>query len=73
MEKGLLMSYNPLDEPITRHIDVDLYYTGLKQKAAISENGATRRNLILDGTRAKLKVIIPAKSQKWLVFEEAGH
>ena len=67
-EKGLLMVYNPLDEPIVREIDVDLYYTGLKNQATVSENDGVSRKLTLSGTKTKLKVTIPAKSQKWFVF-----
>lgn len=67
-EKGLLMLYNPLDEPISREIDVDLYYTGLKNKAFMSENEGALKVLTLDGTKAKLKITIPAKSQTSVVF-----
>lgn len=69
-EKGLLMVYNPLDEPITREIDIDLYYTGLKNQAMMSENDGVARILNFSGTKTKLKVTIPAKSQKWLVFSQ---
>ncbi|MGJ7032467.1 hypothetical protein [Niabella hirudinis] len=68
-EKGLLMIYNPLEEPITRDIEIDLYYTGLKHRAVISENDGLRKSLVLDGTRARLTVTIPAKSQQWFLFE----
>lgn len=66
-EKGLLMVYNPLNEPITREIDVDLYYTGLQKQANISENGGPARKITLNGTKITLKVSIPAKSQQWFL------
>lgn len=68
-EKGLLMVYNPLDEQITREIDVDLYYTGLKNKVMLTENDGVPKSQILNGTKARLKVTIPAKSQHWFVFK----
>lgn len=67
-EKGLLMVYNPLDQPITREINVDLYYTGLKKQVSISENGGAARKMALNGTKMTLKVSIPAKSQKWFLL-----
>ena len=67
-EKGLLMVYNPLDQPITREIDVDLYYTGLKKQASISENDGAAKKITLNGTKMTLKVSIPAKSQKWFLL-----
>ncbi len=67
-EKGLLMVYNPLDEPITREIDVDLYYTGLQKEVHVSENGGTSKKMALNGTNMTLKVSIPAKSQTWFLL-----
>jgi hypothetical protein len=68
-EKGLLMVYNPLDQPITREIDVDLYYTGLQKQVSISENDGTLKKMALNGTKMTLKVSIPAKSQKWFLLK----
>lgn len=67
-ENGLLMVYNPLEEPITRDIEVDLYYTGLKDQASVRENGGAVKRLALKGSKATLKVTVPAKSQRWFVF-----
>lgn len=71
-EKGLLMIYNPLDESITREIEVDLYYTGLKNIANMSVNGVTPKSIKLNGTKARLKFSIPAKSQSWFVFTSSN-
>ncbi len=68
-EKGLLMIYNPLETPITRTLDIDLYYTGLAQQAQMSEQDGAFKPLKLNGTRATIKVTIPAKSQTWVVFK----
>ena len=68
-EKGLLMVYNPLDEPIRRRIRVNLYYTGLEGKATVSEQDGKSRTLKLDRDRnAVFEVEIPAKSQTWFVM-----
>lgn len=67
-EKGLLMVYNPLNESITRNIEVDLYYTGLKNRVTMSENDGAAKKITLNGTRLNLRITIPAKSQQWFVF-----
>ncbi|HRP32857.1 MAG TPA: hypothetical protein PKV73_13245, partial [Agriterribacter sp.] len=69
-EKGLLMVYNPLNVSITRDIEVDLYYTGLKSRATVSENDGAGRKMTLNGTKLHLTVTVPAKSQKWFVFSD---
>jgi hypothetical protein len=67
-EKGLLMVYNPLDQPISREIDVDLYYTGLQKQASISENDGPAKKMAMNGSKMTLRVSIPAKSQKWFLI-----
>ncbi len=68
-EKGLLMVYNPLNEPITRTLVVDLYYTGLKRKAQISEQDQKFKSIKLDGSKAIITMTIPAKNQTWFVIK----
>ena len=70
-EKGLLMVYNPLDEPIRRKLKVNLYYSGLKDKVMVSEQEGPARCLQLDRNyQAELEVVIPAKSQTWFTLTE---
>ena len=70
IEKGLLMIYNPLDEPIHRKLRVNLYYTGVKDKALISEqDGKARKYHIEPNGDVWLEMIIPAKSQTWFVIK----
>ena len=70
-EKGLLMVYNPLDEPIRRKLKVNLYYSGLKDKVMVSEQEGPARCLQLDRDyQAELEVVIPAKSQTWFTLTE---
>ena len=68
-EKGLLMVYNPLEEPIKRQITVNLYYTGLKDKVVLSEQDGKSRTLKLTRDyNVVIDVEIPAKSQTWFVM-----
>lgn len=70
MEKGLLMVYNPLDEPIKRNLKIDLYYTGLKDKVVVSEQDGKAKKINLDRDyNAVFEVEIPAKSQTWFVIK----
>lgn len=68
-EKGLLMVYNPLDTPIERMLKVDLYYTGLREQATVSENGKAGNVMHLDGSVLHLPVSIPANGQVWFVLK----
>jgi hypothetical protein len=69
-DKGLIMIYNPLTEPITRNIEVDVYYTGLKDQASIiGENGIAKK-VTLKGTKLNLQVTIPANSQQWFALRQ---
>ena len=68
-ERGLLMVYNPLEEPIRKQISVDLYYTGLTQTATLCEqDGKARKVRIDDRHKALIDIEVPAKSQTWFVI-----
>lgn len=69
-EKALVMLYNPTNQPITRSINLPLYYTGLTDKAKIriQENAAVEYTLDR-GYNAKVTVTIPARANTWLVVE----
>lgn len=68
-EKGLLMIYNPLNEPVKRKIKVNLYYTGLKGNAvATDSSGKVYRVSIGSGHQAWIDCTIPANGHEWLVF-----
>jgi len=69
--KGMLMVYNPLNEPIKRRIKVDLYYTGLKEKATVAEQDKDPRTISIDcDSNAWFDMEIPAHSQTWFVIKE---
>lgn len=67
--KGLLMVYNPLTEPIKRTLKVNLYYTGLKDKAIIKEQDEQEKTILLDRDyNVMIETEIPAKSQTWFLI-----
>lgn len=71
-QKGFMLLYNPLNEPITRTIQVPLYYTGLSNQVNISEQGNTKQRITLTLNRAyemPLTFTIPANSYTWYVIE----
>jgi hypothetical protein len=72
-EKGLLMVYNPMNEPIKRTLRVNIYYTGLTEKAFVSANeGKPELMSISNDNILTLPVEIPARSQCWYVMTSSG-
>ncbi|MFC1757688.1 alpha-galactosidase [Planctomycetota bacterium] len=67
--KGMLLVYNPTDQPITKTIRVNLYYTGLKDKAGVSEKDRSAETLQL--TRdyfVHVKVTVAPNGMNWFVI-----
>lgn len=70
---GLLMVYNPLDQPAERTLRVPLYYTGLTRAALIREQeNRPRRYPLARDFSVDLKVRVPAQSRTWFVIERPG-
>lgn len=70
--RGLAMIYNPLPQPITRQIRLPLYYTGLKQDAKVSSEGAPSKVYSLDREFAiSVPVMVPANGRIALFIREA--
>jgi hypothetical protein len=70
-ERGLVMLYNPLDQPVTRRIGLPLYYTGLDQTVAIrTEDGPSRTYTLDRNWSVPIDVTIPAGGYTWLVIED---
>ncbi len=69
-EKGLLAAFNPLDEAVNRTLHVNLYYTGLDDKASIREQENTPKEYAIarDHT-VEIPVSIPAQGFAWWVVE----
>jgi hypothetical protein len=69
-EKGMLVVFNPMNEPVTKKLRVNLYYTGLSDSARIREQGgsAKRFKLARDYT-AEIPVTVKAQGMNWFVVE----
>jgi len=68
-ERGLAMIYNPLDEPIQRHIRLPLYYTGLTNRAEVrQEAGRMQKIRLARDYSAEVAVTVPARGRTWLVI-----
>jgi hypothetical protein len=68
--KGMLVAFNPLDEPVERMLRVNLYYTGLTDVAAIRHEGGAAREVKLDRRYGvELPVKIGPQGMTWFVIE----
>lgn len=69
-EKALVMLFNPTQYEMEKELELPLYYTGVKNKVAVSveEEKAINYKLNLDQKLA-IKVKIPAESFTWLVIK----
>ena len=69
-EKGMLVVFNPLNEPVTKTLRVNLYYTGLKETARLSERGQPATRVPVDRDyNITLNVTIPAQAMDWFVID----
>lgn len=67
--KGLAMLYNPTDKPITRTIQLPLYYTGLKQAAVLTWPNNRKQTIQLNRDfTATIIVTIPANGYTWMTI-----
>ena len=68
--KGLLMVYNPLDEPITRRLTLPLYYSGIRGKAKVQEQeGKTKTYRVDKNYSISLEISIPANGYNYFVLK----
>jgi hypothetical protein len=68
-EKGLLMLYNPLNEKITRTLEIPVYFTGITDIANVQDNeGKTKRYRLDHDYKIKLEVTIPSKGYAWYII-----
>ncbi|MBS0195921.1 MAG: hypothetical protein JSR77_04105 [Planctomycetes bacterium] len=73
-ERGMLMVYNPSPAPVTRSLDVNLYYTGLTEHALVTDaSGRAWRVPIAPGGAASIEVNVPAHSSSWYVIQSAAN
>lgn len=63
--KGFLLLFNPLNVPLTRRLNIPLYYTGLEKKAVLF-NDREKKTLRLNRQfEVELEVTIPAGGWVW--------
>ena len=68
-QKGMVCVYNPLDDDVQKTIHVNLYYTGLTEKAQVSREGQIDREYQLARDYViNLEVNVPAKGMTWYVI-----
>ncbi|MFA5814292.1 MAG: hypothetical protein WC865_01540 [Bacteroidales bacterium] len=69
-ENGLLMLYNPLEEPITRELKIPVYYTGLSDKVQVAQQeGQAKTYSINRDYEIILTVTIPAKGYQYYILK----
>lgn len=69
-EKGLLMLYNPLNEKITRTLEIPVYYTGLTNIANLREqDGKSSRYKISRDYKITIEINIPSRGYNWYVVD----
>jgi hypothetical protein len=69
-EKGLLMIYNPLNQPVKKYFKVNIYYTGLSNSALIGENdGPFSKYSISRDYNVIIPVNVAANSQSWYIIK----
>jgi hypothetical protein len=70
--RGLAMVFNPLEQPVKRTLALPLYYTGLKDRAAIRrEEGPPHRYALDRNGNAQLTMELGPKRVTWFVIEPA--
>ncbi len=69
-EKGMLVVFNPLNEPVTKKLRVNLYYTGLTEAARVREQGGVAKRYKLARDYAvEIPVTVKAQGMNWFVIE----
>lgn len=68
-EKGLAVLFNPKNEMVETTLKIPLYYTGLKDAARVSEEGAREQIMAIDrDCNIALNVRIKPSGMKWFVI-----
>ena len=69
-EKGFVMYFNPTDQSIKKRVNLPLYYTGLKDKARITEQeGISKTYTLSRDYSVEIEIEIPASGNTWLTIE----
>lgn len=68
--KGMLVVFNPLDQPVERELEVGLYYTGLDTETTLrGEDGKEQVLPLARDYSVKAPVSVPANGFAWYTFE----
>lgn len=71
--QGMVMVYNPTNEPLSQEITLPLYYTGIADECSISEQDMTPQKLKLSRDyKITIKPKVPPMSCTWYVVRDAG-
>ena len=64
--KGMLCVYNPLSSEVSQTLTIDLYYTGLTDKAVVAVgNGPGTDHKLSRNFKIKLPVTVPGGGMQW--------
>jgi hypothetical protein len=67
--EGLVMLFNPTNEPIKTEIKLPLYYTGLTKASVREKEGVAKSYTLERGYNIKLPVELKPQSYSWWVVE----
>jgi hypothetical protein len=68
-QKGMLVVFNPLPQPVARTLRVNLYYTGLTTQARVREQGRRAKTFKLNrDCTIELPVQVSARGMNWFVI-----
>ena len=69
-EKGMLLVYNPLSDPITKKLTIPLYYTGLTDKARVQiEHSAVEEYDLDRAYNIELEISVEGNGYSWVVIK----
>ena len=69
-EKGMLVVFNPLEADVSTSLQVNLYYTGLTQKAKVRDRSGVTQELDLNRDyTVEVPVQVQAQGMSWYVIE----
>ncbi len=70
-DKGMLLVYNPLDKAVKRKIRVNLYYTGIRDAAQLSDQNNRRQTKNLNRDYSiDVDVHVPAGAMSWYTIRD---
>ena len=69
-EKGLLVVFNPLEQPVQKTLHVNLYYTGLTDTARVIASGEVEITVKIQRDYAiDVPVEVPPQGMSWYVIK----